>query len=354
MKAASNAATDRVRVCELASSEYGEWSQLVALSEQGSVYALPAYLEALCRATNARFRIVAAFLDDQLVGGVPLFERRSRAGTYVANRLLLYYNGIVLRLPPKKWQSDRATLNTLVLDALATDLEQRGYAHLQLHSRSTLDDVRPFLQRGWAASLSYTYVVSCADPAAQWERVDPNLKRLISRCERDGVSYREDDDLSALFRLHLQTHQRKGAPLYLSEPAFLRFYEDLQKAGLARLGHAVLDGQVIASQLMLTGPHPVGHIVCAGADEQHLRLGANGFLRWQSLLARARDGFLAIDLTNATLNPVTRFKAQLGGQLTSTWSLERTPSTLFRLETAVQQWRARRVLRAAGSRGEAQ
>ncbi|MGH6624619.1 MAG: GNAT family N-acetyltransferase, partial [Burkholderiaceae bacterium] len=285
MKAASTTATDRVRVRELGASEFDAWRGMVAASEQGSVYALPEYLEALCRAANATFRIVAAYLDDQLVGGIPLFERRSRAGTYVANRLLLYYNGIVLRLPPKKWLSDRATLNALVLAALATDLEQRGYAHLQLHNRSPLDDVRPFLQRGWAASLSYTYVVSCADPTEQWEKVDPNLKRLISRCERDGVTYREDGDLDALFRLHLQTHQRKGAPLYLPESAFRRFYDDIKNAGLARLGHAVLNDQVIASQLMLTGPHPVGHIVCAGADEQHLKLGANGFLRWHSLLA---------------------------------------------------------------------
>jgi hypothetical protein len=183
--------------------------------------------------------------------------------------------------------------------------------------------------------------------------VDPNLKRLISRCERDGVTYREDDDLGALFRLHLQTHQRKGAPLYLPESAFRLFYDDLKKAGLARLGHAVLNDQVIASQLMLTGPHPVGHIVCAGADEQYLKLGANGFLRWQSLLARARDGFVAMDLTDAALSPVTRFKSQLGGQLTPTWSLERTPSALFRLEAATQRWRARRrSIRAPGAQSE--
>lgn len=342
MSAAVSAAPDRVQVRTLSESEYGDWRQLVVASEHGSVYALPEYLEALCRATDARYRIVATFLDDQLVGGVPLYERRSRAGPYVANRLLLYYNGIVLKLPPKKWASDRAAMNTLVLGALSESLERFGYAHMQLHNRSTLDDVRPFLQRGWSPSLSYTYVVSLVDLTAQWERVDPNLKRLITRCGRDGVSYREDDDLDALFRLHLQTHQRKGAPLYLPALAFRRFYDEVRKAGLARLGHAVLGDQVIASQLMLTGPHPVGHIVCAGADEQYLKLGANGFLRWHSFLARQRDGFRAMDLTDAALNPVTRFKSQLGGELTPTWSLERTPSRLFRLEAEVQRWRAGR------------
>ena len=123
--------------------------------------------------------------------------------------------------------------------------------------------------------MSYTYVVSLTDMAEQWERVDQNLKRLIRRCERDGVTYREDADFDALFRLHWQTHQRKGAPLYLPEAAFRRFFERVHACGLARLGHAVFDDKVVASQLMLVGPHPVSHTVCAGADEDLPEIGAS-------------------------------------------------------------------------------
>ena len=84
-EAASGAA--RVATREIAPSEYDEWSALVAASAHGSVYALPQYLEVLCRATGAKFRVVGAFLDGRLIGGVPLYERRARSGPYVANRL---------------------------------------------------------------------------------------------------------------------------------------------------------------------------------------------------------------------------------------------------------------------------
>ncbi len=145
------------------------------------------------------------------------------------------------------------------------------------------------------------------------------------RCERDGVEYREDDDFGALFRLHLDTHRRKGTPLYLPEMVFANFFAELKAAGLARLGHAVFEGKVIASQLMLTGPHAVAHTVCAGADDDYLRMGASAFLRWHGCLALARSGYAANDLTDAALNPVTRFKSQLGGELTPTGrSLEAT------------------------------
>lgn len=327
-------------------SELAAWRAVVAESEQGSVYALPEYLEVLCRATGATFRIVGAFLDGKLVGGVPLYERRARSGVFVANRLLLYYNGLVLKLPPRKYHSDQVAQELQVLEALAQALEARGYAHVLLHNRSTVRDLRPFTARGWKVSLSYTYVLPLDDPAAQRERIDQNLRRIITRCERDGVTYREDDDFDALFRLHLQTHQRKGAPLYLPEAAFRAFYRELAGAGLARLGHAVFDGKVIASQLMLAGPHPVAHTVCAGADEDYLRLGASGFLRWHGALALARDGYRANDLTDAGLNAVTRFKSQLGGELTATWSVSRE-SRLYRLESALQRWRSGALRRGA-------
>ena len=217
-------------------SELTAWRGVVAESEQGSVYALPEYLDKLCRATGATFRIVGAFLDGKLVGGVPLYERRARSGVFVANRLLLYYNGLVLKLPTRKYHSDQVAQELQVLEALAQALEARRYAHVLLHNRSTVRDLRPFTARGWKASLSYTYVLSLDDPTAQRERIDQNLRRIITRCERDGVTYREDDDFDALFRLHLQTHQRKGAPLYLPEAAFRTFYRELASAGLGAPG----------------------------------------------------------------------------------------------------------------------
>ena len=336
-------------VRELGEGDLDAWRAVVARSPQGSAYGQPEYLAALCEATGARFRIVGVFLNDQLVGGAPLYERRERAGTVVANRTLLYYNGIVLDLPPKKFHSDRTAQMQSVLAALERSLAGR-YAHVSLHNHSSLTDLRPFLARGWRASLSYTYVVSLTDMAEQWERVDQNLKRLIRRCERDGVTYREDTDFDSLFRLHWQTHQRKGAPLYLPEKAFRRFFERVHACGLARLGHAVYQDKVVASQLMLVGPHAVSHTVCAGADEDHLRLGASAFLRWQGFLSLHRDGYAANDLTDASLNPVTRFKSQLGGDLTPTISIVRSDSLLFRLEGAARQIRTGLQYRRPGQR----
>jgi hypothetical protein len=75
------------------------------------------------------------------------------------------------------------------------------------------------------------------------------------------------------------------------------------------------EGVPAAAQLTLLGPHPVTHTACAGADPEANKLGASAFLRWSSFESLAARGYEGNDLTDATLNPVTHFKSQLGGSL---------------------------------------
>jgi len=151
--------------------------------------------------------------------------------------------------------------------------------------------------------------------AAAWARVDKNLRRLVTRCEAHGLALDVDGDFDAFHRLHEATHLRKGAPLYLEREAFRRFHATLREQGLARLYHAIApDGRVAASQLVLTG-HPVTHTVAAATDADFLNLGASAFLRWKVFEHLAQHGYAANDLTDAALNPVSAFKAQLGGEL---------------------------------------
>jgi hypothetical protein len=338
--------TPELQVRSLASADHAEWRALLARSEQGSVYALPEYLDSLSRATGGNSRLVGAWLYGRLVAGLPIYELPGRFGPVATNRTLLYYNGLVLDLPPRKSHADQTSQMQAVLAAIERFVAGLGHALVLIHNDASVQDLRPFLARGWQPGLSYTYVVPLDDLAAQWDRVDQNLRRLVRRCEREGVTYREDTNFDDLFRLHLQTHQRKGAPLYLPEPAFRGHVERVQALGLARLGHAVFEGKVIASQLMLTGPGRTAHIVCAGADDDYLRMGASAFLRWRSFESLAAAGYRAVDLTDAALNPVTRFKSQLGGRLTATISLSRFGSMAYRLRSAwhdlAREWRTRR------------
>lgn len=320
-----------LQVRALAEHEYDAWNQMVERSAEGSLYATPDYLIALCRATGGTFKILAALRGEEIVGGVPLYEQRGPAGPIVHNRLLLYYNGLVLREYDTRYPSERTSRQIAAMEALAAHLHASDYATLALYNRAIVD-VRPFLRRGWDARPSYSYVVDLHDLPAAWGRVVQNLRRLIGRAEQHGVVCTDEDDFDAFFRLHDMVHQRKEAPLYLPYDRFREYFQTLRARDLCRLFLARLpDGTPAAGQLVLLGRHPVSHTVCAGADAQSLNLGTTPFLRWKAFERLAALGYKGNDLTDAALNDVTRFKSQFGGTLTVNMMVARPVSRWTRL-----------------------
>jgi len=318
----SSSLTTRV----LKESEYAAWNTLLKESPQGSVYSMPAYLEALCEAGGGSYRILAACRHDELAGGVALYERPTARGLRVTPRHLLYYNGLVLRETPTKYPSQRTSRLIETTTALAAALDASGYDGITLKNRPAFTDARAFMAQGWSAQPGYSYVVPIADLAAAWGRVEQNLRRLVNRCANDGVQLAEDDDFDSFFRMHEATTVRKGLPLYLPRAAFRRFFERLAAAGLVKLYHARRpDGQSIAAQLVLLGAYPVSHSVSAATDPAFMSSGATPFLRWKVFEALSALGYAANDLTDAALNPVAHFKSQLGGGLALCLVLDKQP-----------------------------
>lgn len=320
----------------LREEEFPAWERFVANAPGGSVYALPSYLRALCAVTGASWRILAVSRGDEIAGGVALYERKSWAGPYVSPRLLLYYNGPIFAASSSKYPSQRTSTYLHATEALQSALLARGYSHLRFHAREDLHDVRPFTASGWQAQASYSYVMEFADLDAARERVEGNFRRLIRRCENDGMVLSQDDDFDSFFALHKEIHRRKGVPLYLPESQYRQYYQELSGQSLARIYHARLaDGRAVASQLVLAGSHPTTHTVCAGASEEHLNSGASVFLRWKVCENLAAQGYTENDLTDAELSPVTRFKSQLGARLRLSFLLTAPPRPSWRIRSAL-------------------
>jgi hypothetical protein len=316
-----------VSVREVPEAQYDQWSRLVAQSPSGSLYSTPEYLDALCSAAGGSFVILGAWRGEELVGGVGLYQRDSRWGRFVWPRLLLYYNGPVVRQFDTKYPSQRTSRTVDALGALADAVMSRGYGSVRFKCRAPLDDLRPFSSRGWSVRAGYTYEVPLGDLPAQWGRMEQNLRRLVERARQQGLQFVRDEDFAAFYQLHEQTLGRRGMAGYLPRAAFGRWFERLSALGLCRLYHARMpDGRPAASQLVLAGAHPMTHTVSAAADPALQNTGANPFLRWSAFEALAADGFTGNDLTDASLNPVTHFKAQLGGNLCLTLLARYDPS----------------------------
>ena len=328
---------------ELAAEEDDLWRDFVGASPSGSAYSSRAYLDALCDAAGGTCYILGALRGDELAGGIGVYEETSRAGPFVAPRLLLYYNGFVLREYDTRYPSERSAREIETIAALAAALSAGEYGRLELRSRDAIKDARPLLADGWHVAPTYSFVVPLADLDAQWNRIERNLRRLIERAQASGLTLEVDGEFDAFYDLHAETHERKGAPLYLERSAFRRYYTRLSEAGVCHLFHARLpNGEVAASQLVLAG-HPVTHTVSAATAAEHQKLGASPFLRWSVFEWLAANGYAANDLTDATLGSVSHFKSQLGADLTMSLVASRPESLRFRAFRA-----ARRLARRGG------
>lgn len=342
--------SSKIEVRLLENSDYDLWERLVAESPDGSPYASPRYLDALCTAAGGEFRILVAYKGDELVGGVPLYETAHRRLRTAGPRLLLYYLGPVLRRFESRYPSAHTARAVSSLNALCESIENIGFDRVTLKGRHTIDDVRAFASRGWSVWPSYSYVVPLDNMDEQRGRVEQNIRRLIERGSDSGLEITEDDDMASFLNQHDRTMALHGESPYLGSAAFRRWFEILSGDNLARLFHARLPGgESIASQIVLASAHPVSHTVCAAGNPAHRASGAAAFLRWGVFEKLSALGFKGNDLTDAALNPVTHFKSQLGGELVANFVLESPPTVRW---TALHQvssvYRgARRALRSA-------
>jgi hypothetical protein len=322
----TTASSFRVRL--LGEAEYAAWDAFVATQARtGSIYSTAAYLDILCRAAGGTFSIAAIEDDGALVAGMGVYRQRIHGHEVITRRMLLHYNGIVLRDELLAFEGSPSQ-RLAVLDAFCEFLGRQKAAAVILNCRDGAQDFRPFLDRDWQVKPSYTIVVPTADTAQLWHRFDRNVRRMVRRAEAAGCTVSPDNDFDALYRSHEEVHRRKGAPLYLARQAFARYVDELLAARLAVIFTARLaNGTPAATQLVLLGEHRCSHTTCAGSFAAHLAPGTAYLLRWRTFVALEALGYTANDLTNATRGRVTSFKEQFGGALAMNMAV-RSPSRM--------------------------
>ena len=318
-------------------SEYDVWDRFVDTSPHGSIYSQSFFLNALCKAIGTQFRILGAYKGEELIGGMGLHYKPSRYGDMVHIRPFLYYNGLVVDEFKSNFPSITNSRQTEVIQAILNELESGRYASAQVASRAPLEDIRLFWKNHWTVWPRYTYVVPIADLSEQWQHVEQNLRRLISRCEREGMRLECSDDVDAFYSMNSATYIRKGVKPYLGREKFLELYQEIKAHDACQIYFALTaDGQRAAGQLVLRTKHPVTHTWMAGSDPSFLQSGASAFLRWKAFEDLSKQGYQYNDLTDAMIEKVAKFKSQFGGRLEPSFVLYKEFSSRMRWENRVK------------------
>jgi hypothetical protein len=344
-----------IEVRRVEPSEYPEWRKVLASSNEGSAYQMPEYLEALADATGGKFKILGLYRNQtELLGGIGLYLKKTYLGTAATSRLLLYYNGPFLRPAPSALAYRRESYRNELLGVLEKHLRSEGLESILFKAREAECDYRSFISRGWSAKPFYSYLIPLHDIDNQLSLVDKNLRRLIRRGRELGLTFTENGDFNSFFDMHEETHRRKRSPMYLPRDNFRQFVDTLVTKEIGRLFQVSLpSGEPIASQLVLTGQHPVAHTLAASAFESHQSTGCNALLRWNTCKWLSAKGYEAIDLTDAHNPSVAKFKRSLGATLTMGLQVElpaRAPARLFNNTVALSRRAINKVRRVVTRR----
>lgn len=336
-------ATD-IKVKYLDASEYDSWDRFVDESPQGSIYSQSYFLESFCKVSGGQFRILGVYQHDELQGGIGLHYHKSRYGDRIRLQAPLYYNGIVLKRFDSKYPSINSSKEAEVIRAILGELEGGTYASAELGNRFTFEDPRLLLQRGWQVWPRYTYIVSIQDLNRQWEKVEQNLRRLISRCEKEGMTLEPSNDADKFYSMYASTYHRKGVQPYVSREQFLNLHDALSKRDACQIYFATTaTGKRAAGEIVLMSKHPVTHTWMAGSDPEFLRSGASAFLRWKAFEDLNRRGYECNDLTDAMNETVAKFKSQFGGDLKPSFVLYKTFSSKLRIHDRISSLLTRSV-----------
>lgn len=322
-----------IDIREIEPEEHPDWISVLSAAPEGSAYLHPGFLKALASATDADYKLLGIY-DGQsnLVGGAGLYITDGIFRPVASSRLMLYYNGPFIKPPESQSPCRREAYRQELLQALESDLRRRKFEYIRFKAREPENDYRPFIGQGWQAVPIYSYCLDLADTDVLWRRMDKNLKRLVKRAADGNLKISDNGSFDAFYGMHAELHERKGSPLYLEKERFRQFVGDLAEAGIARIFDVSLNsGKPIAAQLVLTGPHPVAHVLAAGSDPEYHNTGCNPYLRWKVSEWLSREGFSELDLTDAQNLSVARFKRSLGSRLTMGLQLTLGPSGATRL-----------------------
>lgn len=278
--------------------DHPNWKAYVDAQPDAGPFHHPAWARLLADCYGHRaFAITARDDSRQIVGGVPVIERRG--------------------LRTRRWV-------TLPYTDSCPPLGERRIVAIGIDEMRRALGISSAEIRGEVAGTSGTYVVRGvthtlpldADLEALRRRFDGNVRRNIAKSQREGVDVRvgtaSADLLDTFYRLHLATRARQGVPI---QPR--RFFELLWERLLARgLGFvAVADhgGRAVAAAVFLEWK---GRIVYKfGASDTSSRASRpNDAIFWHVIERGCRNGSLALDLGRSDLDNVglRRFKSGWG------------------------------------------
>lgn len=285
-----------------------EWDRLVESSPHGSIFHSSYWIAAL----GDRCDLWGIYRGNELEGGFVAPFMKVAGARILRSRFLTPYSGLVVRNQccslPKQLSFESRIVTTIAPFLKST--YRWGTSALDPRFRYVL----PFLWKGFAVRVRFTYVLSLSDVEAIWEGMDGGVRNDVSKARRSGLTVVSEESALRLIPLLRVSYRRRGAPF--REEAVSRYLSALTAKSRCRTFVCVdSSGRETAASMIIWDSKRAYNIFNAhdGVDSEHR--GAMSLCIFESIQYASRFlGLEAFDFEGSMIPTVERFFRKFGGK----------------------------------------
>ena len=278
--------------------EYSLWNELAVQSPQGSIFHNSDYLRMVADASSRKINIYGCFKDDELVGGCPLFVKRSRGGnSAISKGPNTPYAGFLLPDQDSTNVRKSELVQHGILNTLCDRIQRDRYSSITITNSPDLLDIRPCLWRGWEGRVAYTYYVNLEGNF--FERFSKGVRREVRKAVDAGIYVEKLGDAAIHHKLLTQVFGRQELDAPADKNFFTNMLDFIERKKCGSMWVARDEpGNVLASRIWIWD-NKRAYAWSAASNQTSRDSGANQFLFVKLLEEIQRMGFHQVNMMHA-------------------------------------------------------
>ena len=287
-------------------SDNDTWDKFVKRSPYGSFFYCSQWLEIAGEVFGNEVAVYACFDDDELICGCPVSIRKKGFFTMARRPFATPYAGIIL-----KGGDDDVELRALA-EMICFLSSHFNYTKL-VHTPS-FRNMQAFRDYGWSIGQKYTYIIDLDDEESIWNRFECDLRNVIRKARRNGISVRECWDADPFYELYKDTFENRGISITITRDTIGRLCEYLKSGGIGRLFTAETSNGEVGAAAIVTWDETSAYYTLSASHPILRTSGAPSLLLWEIIREMSRR-FRTFDLVGANIPSIAQFKKQFNPRL---------------------------------------
>lgn len=320
-----------VEVTPATERDRDRWDSLVKRSPHGTPFHLHSFGEVVVEYVDATFIPLIGYKGEEPVGLFPTFHTTyGPVGTVFspAPNLGITYQGPTMVNIDKLKQRKKDRRHRQFIDGCLDHLESTvdlNYAHVRTGSQYV--DTRPFVDKGYEATVGHTYVVDIsADEESLLKKFSRDARQNITD-EYDGVHI-EEGGTAAVRTIHEQVrkrHEHQDEAFTVPVEFMVDLFEQLPE-GVLRTYVCRLNGEMVGGIVALELGETVYRWI--GGSKHDADVPVNDLLDWAIICDAKERGVTRYDLVGASEPNIAKYKAKFAPDLEIFQQLEFGPMLL--------------------------